>query len=36
MVRFWAERIGYDSKRIEEVPEKLRKGVKEYIESTSL
>ncbi len=36
MVRFWSERIGYDSKRIEEVPERLQKGVKEYIESISL
>ena len=36
MARFWSERIGYDSKRIEEVPVKLQKSVKEYIESISL
>lgn len=32
MAKFWAERIGYDLERIEEVPAKLQDKVKTYIE----
>lgn len=33
MAKFWAERIGYDLERINEVPTRLRSKVKKYIES---
>ena len=33
MAKFWANRIGYDLERIEEVPVKLQDQVKEHIES---
>lgn len=33
MAKFWAERIGYNLERINEVPVKLRSKVKKYIES---
>lgn len=33
MAKFWAERINYDLKRINEVPTRLRSKVKKYIES---
>ena len=32
MAKFWAERIEYELNRIDEVPEKLREKVKNYIE----